>query len=193
MTKLVYIDYSDKNAASILNSLEAGTPVRFGTQGKYGDILHVHVDAAGNRSIGDGIRTERIRRVTGYLTGSMNRFNNAKKAEVHDRVVHMSLKSLNPNPAASTTVMRDTDPLARFRAKAVVKTVEAVAPVPEIPAPLVEEVEDEQPAEVAKQNNQDVEVLSFNADAKIVDVKVGNATFSLPLSMYEREFGALAS
>ncbi|MBO5567095.1 MAG: hypothetical protein J5934_07750 [Succinivibrio sp.] len=190
MANLVYIDYADKNAATILNSLEAGTPVRFGADGHYGDILHVHVDAEGNRSIGEGVRTERIRRVTGYLTGSMDRFNNAKKAEVHDRVVHMSL---NPNPAASTTVLRDTDPLARFRAKTVVKPVEAVAPVPEIPTHLVEEVEDdEQSAEVAKQNHQDVEVLSFNADTKIVDVKFGNATFSLPLSMYEREFGALA-
>lgn len=31
---------------------------------------------------------ERIRRITGYLVGTTERFNNAKKAEVHDRVKH---------------------------------------------------------------------------------------------------------
>lgn len=31
---------------------------------------------------------ERIRRITGYLVGTLNRFNNAKLAEVGDRVKH---------------------------------------------------------------------------------------------------------
>ncbi len=31
---------------------------------------------------------ERIRRITGYLVGSLERFNNAKRAEVTDRVKH---------------------------------------------------------------------------------------------------------
>ena len=31
---------------------------------------------------------ERIRRITGYLVGDMNRFNNAKRAEVAERVKH---------------------------------------------------------------------------------------------------------
>ena len=31
---------------------------------------------------------ERIRRITGYLVGNMNRFNNAKRAEVAERVKH---------------------------------------------------------------------------------------------------------
>lgn len=30
----------------------------------------------------------RIRRITGYLVGDLNRFNNAKRAEVADRVKH---------------------------------------------------------------------------------------------------------
>lgn len=33
---------------------------------------------------------ERIRRITGYLVGTVDRFNNAKRAEVEDRVKHMS-------------------------------------------------------------------------------------------------------
>ena len=31
---------------------------------------------------------ERIRRITGYLVGTLDRFNNAKRAEVEDRVKH---------------------------------------------------------------------------------------------------------
>ncbi len=31
---------------------------------------------------------ERIRRITGYLVGTLDRFNNAKHAEVNDRVKH---------------------------------------------------------------------------------------------------------
>ena len=45
-----------------------------------------------NGIVGTGIKFERIRRITGYLTGSLDRFNNAKRAEVRDRVKHMHLK-----------------------------------------------------------------------------------------------------
>ena len=38
--------------------------------------------------IGQGVRFECIRRITGYLVGTIDRFNNAKRAEVHDRVTH---------------------------------------------------------------------------------------------------------
>lgn len=37
---------------------------------------------------GQGVKFERIRRITGYLVGTLDRFNNAKKAEVKDRVKH---------------------------------------------------------------------------------------------------------
>ena len=36
----------------------------------------------------DGVPFERIRRITGYLVGTLDRFNNAKRAEEHDRVKH---------------------------------------------------------------------------------------------------------
>ncbi|SHE81062.1 anaerobic ribonucleoside triphosphate reductase [Alkalibacter saccharofermentans] len=36
----------------------------------------------------DHIPFERIRRITGYLVGTLDRFNDAKKAEVHDRIKH---------------------------------------------------------------------------------------------------------
>lgn len=35
-----------------------------------------------------GVPFERIRRITGYLVGSLDRFNNAKRAEERDRVKH---------------------------------------------------------------------------------------------------------
>lgn len=38
--------------------------------------------------VGEGVGFERIRRITGYLVGTLDRFNNAKLSEVHDRVKH---------------------------------------------------------------------------------------------------------
>lgn len=38
--------------------------------------------------VGKGVKFDRIRRITGYLVGTLDRFNNAKKAEVNDRVTH---------------------------------------------------------------------------------------------------------
>lgn len=34
------------------------------------------------------VKFERIRRITGYLVGTTDRFNDAKRAEEHDRVKH---------------------------------------------------------------------------------------------------------
>ena len=38
--------------------------------------------------VGDGVKFNRIRRITGYLNSDLSRFNNAKYAEVGDRVKH---------------------------------------------------------------------------------------------------------
>lgn len=40
------------------------------------------------KMIGEGVQFERIRRITGYLVGTLDRFNDAKYAEVNDRVKH---------------------------------------------------------------------------------------------------------
>ena len=40
------------------------------------------------KTIGEGVGFERIRRITGYLVGTVDRFNNGKKAEERDRVKH---------------------------------------------------------------------------------------------------------
>lgn len=41
-----------------------------------------------NGMVGEGVKFERIRRITGYLVGTLDRFNDAKSAEVRDRVKH---------------------------------------------------------------------------------------------------------
>lgn len=38
--------------------------------------------------LGDGVMFERIRRITGYLVGTLEKWNDAKKAEERDRVKH---------------------------------------------------------------------------------------------------------
>lgn len=43
---------------------------------------------AQEKLIGVGVGFERIRRITGYLVGTLDRFNNAKRAEERDRVKH---------------------------------------------------------------------------------------------------------
>ena len=39
-------------------------------------------------TIGKDVKFERIRRITGYLVGTMDKCNDAKKAEERDRVKH---------------------------------------------------------------------------------------------------------
>lgn len=41
-----------------------------------------------HEKMGKGVKFERIRRITGYLVGTMAKWNNAKVAEEHDRVKH---------------------------------------------------------------------------------------------------------
>lgn len=46
-----------------------------------GDFVNVTYDY-------DSVPFERIRRITGYLVGTVDRFNDAKRSEVEDRVKH---------------------------------------------------------------------------------------------------------
>ncbi|MBQ2477316.1 MAG: hypothetical protein K6C33_02785 [Desulfovibrio sp.] len=41
------------------------------------------------RLIGEGVKFQRIRRITGYLVGTLDRFNDAKRSEERDRVKHI--------------------------------------------------------------------------------------------------------
>ena len=40
------------------------------------------------KTVGEGVGFERIRRITGYLVGTIDRFNNGKRAEERERVKH---------------------------------------------------------------------------------------------------------
>ena len=51
-----------------------------------------HTERDGKVYIGEGVKFERIRRITGYLVGTVDRFNDAKRAEVADRVKHMVMR-----------------------------------------------------------------------------------------------------
>lgn len=49
---------------------------------------YITVNEKGEQIVGEGVGFERIRRITGYLVGTLDRFNDAKRAEEHDRVKH---------------------------------------------------------------------------------------------------------
>ena len=47
-----------------------------------------HTEETKEKLVGEGVGFERIRRITGYLVGTVDRFNNGKRAEERDRVKH---------------------------------------------------------------------------------------------------------
>lgn len=67
-----YVDYLEKKYNRKLKSLDIKI------DGDYAD-LHYEIDH---------VPFERIRRITGYLVGTMDHWNNAKSAEERDRVKH---------------------------------------------------------------------------------------------------------
>lgn len=54
----------------------------------YTGVLHETCPRCGRKDGDDGIHFDRIRRITGYLVGTVDRFNNAKRAEESQRVKH---------------------------------------------------------------------------------------------------------
>lgn len=55
------------------------------------ESLIISAEEDGNVALDYSLRPrkfERIRRITGYLVGTIDRWNNAKRAEEHDRVKH---------------------------------------------------------------------------------------------------------
>ena len=63
------------------HELYPGVPIEsinIAFDGEYADITYNFA----------AVKFERIRRITGYLVGDLDRFNDAKRAEEHDRVKH---------------------------------------------------------------------------------------------------------
>lgn len=52
------------------------------------DAMNTMNTKSEEKMLGEGVKFERIRRITGYLVGTTDRFNNAKQAEEKDRVKH---------------------------------------------------------------------------------------------------------
>ena len=65
----------------------AKVPVFYYAQGRRKHMTNNRVKNV-DCMVGEGVKFERIRRVTGYLSGDLSRFNNAKRAEVADRLEH---------------------------------------------------------------------------------------------------------
>lgn len=75
-------DISQQEAAAYAQRAPKGcTLVKVETDGEWVNLTYC-----------DKVPFERIRRVTGYLTGSVSRWNDAKRAELHDRVKHATPK-----------------------------------------------------------------------------------------------------
>lgn len=55
------------------------------------DVELIDSDEVGLTLTPDVVKFQRIRRITGYLVGTLDRFNNAKRKEVDDRVKHTSV------------------------------------------------------------------------------------------------------
>jgi len=71
--KQAYIDYARKKYPN-----EIIDEIIINLDGEFVDLaIHKH-----------SIPFARIRRITGYLVGTLDRFNNGKRAEEHDRVKH---------------------------------------------------------------------------------------------------------
>lgn len=72
---------------SEINAYIARATEKFGTE-----PLQIDINVCGDEVELDytlpGQPFHRIRRITGYLVGTLDRFNNAKRSEEHDRVKH---------------------------------------------------------------------------------------------------------
>lgn len=75
---------SEKELTATVDNLIAGHPdiifkkITFSVDNSHVDVTYTY----------DSVPIERIRRITGYLVGTLDRFNNAKRAEERDRVKH---------------------------------------------------------------------------------------------------------
>lgn len=52
------------------------------------DVVVANAKNREDGMVGAGVKFERTRRITGYLVGTLDRFNNAKRCEERDRVKH---------------------------------------------------------------------------------------------------------
>lgn len=81
-------DITEKEALNYVHYVEDNTNERV-------ESLHLSLAPNGDINIDYVLQPqkfERIRRITGYLVGTIDRWNNAKRAEEHDRVKHIGMQ-----------------------------------------------------------------------------------------------------
>jgi hypothetical protein len=78
---------------SVLVELGAALIAKYGDEETAKKYLAEHDQYFGNKF-------ERLRRITGYLVGTLDRWNDGKKAEEHDRVKHSVNSSINDEERA---------------------------------------------------------------------------------------------
>ena len=82
---------SNKEIDAYISQIKSANPDKeftsfeFTIDGEYVDVNYTF----------DSVPFERIRRITGYLVGTLDRFNNGKRAEVEDRVKHNLDSAMN--------------------------------------------------------------------------------------------------
>ena len=77
-------DMTDEEIKKYIKHIQTTTNERF-------SFLRISPDSNNNVVLDFNVvppKFERIRRITGYLVGTTDRWNNAKRAEEHDRVKH---------------------------------------------------------------------------------------------------------
>ena len=86
---------SDEELAEFLESTHSQMAIKLGgeyiVRGKEWDMAQTACERRmimENKKLGKGVKFERIRRITGYLVGTLDKWNDAKKAEEKDRVKH---------------------------------------------------------------------------------------------------------
>ena len=89
-----YIERDGECYADAIDPIDSGrtytetdVPIETEEEDRTGDTdMTPKADKSG--LVGQGVSFERIRWITGYLVGTTDRFNDAKRAEEHDRVKH---------------------------------------------------------------------------------------------------------
>lgn len=102
---MIFVQYPNERIDSMIRTGRHPADMSANEIGEYKKIMHdehpeitsgtLDIDLDGEYAeltlTPDAVKFQRIRRITGYLTGDINRWNNAKTHELADRVKHTSV------------------------------------------------------------------------------------------------------
>jgi len=128
-------------AVCVGDAVVAGGGVTAGAHSHYGAKHSIKTYGAYTHKYAHGSYApgfERIRRITGYLVGTLDRFNNAKRAEEGDRVKHNWRLSGMENPVSIASSNKDKD-VSVLKVASTHVAAPVVEPVTMLPAALSSE------------------------------------------------------